>query len=366
VKKTLGILFILVIVCVWTALVSPNFLGAYNLENLLHRISLFGLIGVGVAFVIVTGGIDLSIGSLVGLVGTILPLLLVEHGFSPLAAVVSVLVLAALVGLLHGLLITRLHLQPFVVTLCGLLFYRGFARYLTDDQTLGFGSDYDGLRQLAVAKPCSLGTVLIVTGALLTLFYAARKHRGAAAVGALLVASGIAALTLGGVTVRAPAPLLALVGVTVLAHVAFEETLFGRHLLALGRSEEAARYNGIAVDRTRVIAYVVCSTCAGLAGVLWALDVNSVQPAVHGNFYELYAIAAAVLGGCSLRGGEGSIPGVLIGTALLIVLKNVINLLGISHQLEFAIIGAVILIGVVADELIRAGVERRRARQAGG
>ena len=105
---------------------------------------------------------------------------------------------------------------------------------------------------------------------------------------------------------------------------------------------------------------MICSGLAGLGGVLFALDVNSIQPAMHGNFYELYAIAAAVLGGCSLRGGEGSILGVVIGAAVMRVLYNSINLLGIPTQLEFAIIGLVILLGVVADELIRRAVARRR------
>jgi ribose transport system permease protein len=99
---------------------------------------------------------------------------------------------------------------------------------------------------------------------------------------------------------------------------------------------------------------------AGIGGILFALDVNSVQPAVHGNFYELYAIAAAVLGGCSLRGGEGTILGVVIGAAVMRVLYNEINILGIPTQLEFAIIGAVILLGVIADEIVKRIASTRR------
>jgi ribose transport system permease protein len=109
-----------------------------------------------------------------------------------------------------------------------------------------------------------------------------------------------------------------------------------------------------------ILSYVVCSFLAGLGGVLFALDVNSVAPAMHGNFYELYAIAAAVLGGCSLRGGEGSILGVIIGAAVMRVLYNSINLLQIPTQLEFAIIGIVILLGVIADELVKRIVTARR------
>ena len=145
-----------------------------------------------------------------------------------------------------------------------------------------------------------------------------------------------------------------------LAAAAFlNRTIWGRYLLALGRNEEAARYSGVPIERMKILAYIICSGTAGLGGILFALDVNSVQPAGQGNFYELYAIAAAVLGGCSLRGGEGSILGVIIGAAVMRVLYNAINVLGIPTQLEFAIIGIVILTGVIADELIRRVAARR-------
>ena len=301
-----------------TWIVEPKFVSAYNLQNIIRWTSLFGIISIGVAFVIITGGIDLSIGSLIGLVGCLLPMLLAA-GYPPVIALLAVVVLSLAVGLMHGLLITRLGLQPFVVTLCGLLFYRGFARWLTHDQVQGFGSSYEGLRQLAIGK-VSLG---------------------------------------GGFALPIPFFLLVIAG--VLAALFLNRTIWGRYLLALGRNETAARYSGIQIERMKVLAYVLCSGTAGLGGILFALDVNSVQPAAHGNFYELYAIAAAVLGGCSLRGGEGSILGVVIGAAVMRLLYNAINVSGIPTQLEFAIIGAVILAGVIADELIRRVASRRRA-----
>ena len=317
-KKILGILGLLLAIFVVTWIVEPKFVSAYNLQNIIRWTSLFGIISIGVAFVIITGGIDLSIGSLIGLVGCLLPMLLAA-GYSPAIALLAVVVLSLAIGLMHGLLITRLGLQPFVVTLCGLLFYRGFARWLTHDQVQGFGSSYEGLRQLAIGK-VSLG---------------------------------------GGFALPIPFFLLVLAG--VLAALFLNRTIWGRYLLALGRNETAARYSGIQIERMKVLAYVLCSGTAGLGGILFALDVNSVQPAAHGNFYELYAIAAAVLGGCSLRGGEGSILGVVIGAAVMRLLYNAINVSGIPTQLEFAIIGAVILAGVIADELIRRVASRRRA-----
>ena len=316
-KKILGILGLLLAIFVVTWIVEPKFASAYNLQNIIRWTSLFGIISIGVAFVIITGGIDLSIGSLIGLVGCLLPMLLAA-GYAPALALVVVVALSLAIGLMHGLLITRLGLQPFVVTLCGLLFYRGFARWLTHDQVQGFGSSYEGLRQLAIGK-----------------------------------------VALGGFALPIPFFLLVLAG--ILAALFLNRTIWGRYLLALGRNETAARYSGIQIERMKILAYVLCSGTAGLGGLLFALDVNSVQPAAHGNFYELYAIAAAVLGGCSLRGGEGSILGVVIGAAVMRLLYNAINVSGIPTQLEFAIIGAVILAGVIADELIRRLAARRRA-----
>jgi ribose transport system permease protein len=320
-KKNLGILGLLVAVCVVTALLSGSFLSAYNIENVLRRSALFGILSIGVGFVIITGGIDLSLGSVVCLVGCALPWLLsVQHWPLPLA-LLAVTAVSLGIGLFHGLLITKLRIQPFIVTLCGLLLYRGIARGFTADQTVGFGSEFKTLRLLATGKiPFLPGFEL-------------------------------------------PAPLLFLAVVAVLAAVFLNRTIFGRYLLALGRNPQAATYSGIPTQRMTVLAYVISSGLAGLGGVLFVLDVNSAQPVDFGNFYELYAIAAAVLGGCSLRGGEGSIVGILIGAALMQVLRNMITLVTTRNNVEFAIIGAVILLGVVADELARRIAAKRRAAQ---
>lgn len=318
-KKIFGILGLLVVVFTATALLNHAFVSAYNLQNLVSWTSLFAIISVGVAFVIISGGIDLSIGSVIGLVGSLLAWLLTQKGCNVPLALVLVLLVSLAIGLAHGFLITKLKLQPFVVTLCGLLLYRGLARYVTDDQSQGFGNDFDGLRRIAIGK-------LQVTG-----------------------------------TFALPAPFFFLMVVAILAALFLNRTIWGRYLLALGRNETAARFSGINTDRMKIVAYVICSVLAGLGGILFSLDLNSVQPSGLGEFYELYAIAAAVLGGCSLRGGEGTILGVLIGTAVMRVLYNAINILGIPTHLEFAIIGAVILAGVVTDEVVKRLTARRRA-----
>jgi len=324
-KKVLGIFGLLVFVCVVTAILNPRFVNAYNVQNTIRWTALYGIISLGASFVIISGGIDLSIGSVVGLVGTLLAALLTKQGTSVPVALGSVMLVSLLIGLGHGLLITKLRLQPFVVTLCGLLLYRGLARYFTNDQTLGFGEQFEGLRYLANGKPFSLPIPLM-------------DH-----------------------PLEVPMPFLIMAALAIAAGVFLNHTIYGRYLLALGRNEPAARYSGINTDRMVIVAYIICSALAGLGGVLFSLDVNSIQPSGLGEFYELYAIAAAVLGGCSLRGGEGSILGVVIGTAVMRVLYNAINILGISTQLEFAIIGVVILGGVIVDELIKRVVTRRRA-----
>jgi ribose transport system permease protein len=327
VKKVLGIFLLLVVVCILTTALNPKFLAAYNVQNTVRWTALFSIISIGAAFVIMSGGIDLSIGSTVGLCGTLLAWLLTVKGFGVATSLFVVMLVSLAIGLSHGLLITKLKLPPFVVTLCGLLLYRGAARYLTGDQTLGFGTAFDSLRALSIGHPFSLP-------------YPERP-------------------------IEIPMPLIIMVVLALLAGLLLNFTIYGRYLLALGRNEQAARFSGINTDRMTIMAYLICSGLGGLGGVLFALDVNSIQPSGLGEFYELYAIAAAVLGGCSLRGGEGTILGVIIGATLLRVLNNAINILGIPTQLDFAVIGVVILGGVITDEIVKRVVVRRRAAREG-
>jgi len=322
-KKILGILGLFIFIFGATYLKNPDFFSAYNMQNLVKWSSLFAIMGIGVAFVIITGGIDLSIGSVIGLVASLMALAVDAKdgwGWHPGVAVVVMLALSLFIGLAHGLLITKVKLQPFVVTLCGLLVYRGLARWMTDNKSMGY--------------------------------------KGAEKIDSFF--SGKVALT---AEFALPAPFFFLVIVAILAGIFLNRTIWGRYLLALGNNEEGARYSGIQTDQLKIVAYVICSFLAGLTGLLFAFELNSVQPAGTGNFYELYAIAAAVLGGCSLRGGEGTILGVIIAAAVLRLLYNSINLVGISTHLEFAIVGAVILAGVTVDELIKRYAAKRAARQ---
>ncbi len=321
--KTLGTFALFLVVFVLTAILSQNFLDAYNLRNLIQRASLFGLIGIGVSFVIITGGIDLSIGSVIGLIASLLPLMMVTHAWSAPVALAAVFLLSLAIGLIHAFLIAVVRLQPFVVTLCGLMIYRGAARWLTGDNSPGMGQ-FKELRQMAIYR---------------------------IPIGKLPWSEDVFEL---------PITFVILMAVAILAAVFLNQTIYGRYLLAMGRNEQAARFTGINTKAMIFVAYIFCSLITGLAAVLFVLDTPAVQPDSYGNFYELYAIAAAVLGGCSLRGGEGSIFGVLVGAAILQLLFNAIGILGVPATLEFAIAGLVILIGAIADETVRRVINRRK------
>ena len=156
-------------------------------------------------------------------------------------------------------------------------------------------------------------------------------------------------------------PFVVMCIVAALAWVLLHRSVYGRHLFAVGRNAEAARYSGVATRAVVAWAYVLSGVLAAGSAMLIAFYTNSISPASHGNFYELYAIAAAVVGGCSLRGGEGSVLGIVMGAALLQVLRNLVNLLDIPSSLDFAVMGAVILIGAIADQLFG-----RRLRRGAG
>ncbi len=304
-RKDLSLLILIIVVGTVVAIINPRFLSPINLSNTANLIGLFGIFAVAQAFVIISGGIELSVGSIIALLGVLFVDLVAAGTLSPGVAFLVVLALGCLIGLLHGFLVARVGLQPFVVTLCGLLIYRGIARYYTEDATAGFpfGASFPTLEWLVAGR-------------------------------------------LYGV----PHSLIAFLLITVVMGVVLHRSVYGRHLFAVGKSEEAARYSGINTTRVVISAYVICCGLTAIAAVFIAMYTRSISPSSHGNFYELYAIAAAVLGGCSLRGGEGSILGVVLGTVLLQVLQNLVNLLGIPSSLNFAVMGSVILIGVLADQ----------------
>jgi ribose transport system permease protein len=307
-KKELGTFILLVVLCAVVAAINPRFLSGANLQNMARLVGAFGIFSIGLGLVIITGGIDLSVGSVFALLGVLLSIMLTQWAWPWPLAVLAVIAFSMGLGVVHGLLITRVNLQPFIVTLCGLLFYRGLARFIAGDETKGFGNaaGFETLRNAAN------GSVFGV-----------------------------------------PTPFILLIIISLVMWVVLHRSIYGRYLFAVGRNELAARYSGINSRRVVASAYIISGLLTGIAGVVFAFYTNSISPSSHGNSFELYGIAAAVLGGCSLRGGEGSIIGILIGTALLQVLQTLVNLLGIPSSLNFAVMGAVILLGVIADQVLQ-------------
>jgi ribose transport system permease protein len=318
-KKDLGLLVLILVVGTVVAAINPRFLSPINIANTANLVGLFGLFSIAEAFVIVTAGIELSVGSVIALLGVIFVDLVVNLGVPwPLALVITLL-LGAAIGTLHGFLVTRMRMQPFVVTLCGLLVYRGIARFYTADATAGFtfGASFPSLEWVFSGR-----------------------------------------------TYGVPHSIVAFAIVAVIAWFVLHRSVFGRHLFAVGKNEEAARFSGIRTARVITIAYIICAVLTAFSAVFFAMYTRSISPSSHGNFYELYGIAAAVLGGFSLRGGEGSVVGVVLGVMLLQILQNLVNLLGIPSSLNFAVMGAVILIGVLADQQFARYRERQRQAQA--
>ena len=318
-KKELGLFVLLIVVSAITGAINPAFLSGVNLLNMANLIGLFGVFALGEGMVIITGGIDLSIGSMLALLGVVFIDLLTKYEIYWPLALLMVIAGGLLLGALQAFLVTRLKMQPFIVTLCGLLIYRGAARYYTTDSTRGFGYGDEADTISDIASGHIMGV---------------------------------------------PNTFIFLIVLAVIMAVVLHRSVYGRWLYAVGKNEEAARFSGIRTGLVIAIAYIISGVLAGISTVMFVFYTNSVSPSSFGNFYELYAIAAAVLGGCSLRGGEGSIVGIVLGTALLQVLQNLVNILGIPNSLNFAVMGTVILLGVLVDQQLQA--RRRLAAAAAG
>jgi len=305
-KKLAGITVFLAIL--YGALLAAD-VGARTATNHFHlgqRIGLYGILSLGAGVLIITGGIDLSMGSVVALTSTVLAILLVEKQWSPPLAMAAVLGLGAVIGLLHGLLVTYLRLQAFVVTLCGLFIYRSAARWIANENVKGLGTAFPDLKEF-------------LRGSILGL----------------------------------PTYLVGLLCLSVILVVFLHLSVYGRYFFAIGSNERAARYSGIPINLYKILAYVLCSTLTALFSILYLVNYNSVQPSSAALGDELRAIGGAVLGGCSLRGGEGSVPGILIGTAILVLLPNLTTMWGIPSMVDDLVIGAALLTGAIIDEALR-------------
>ncbi len=305
-KKVLGIFIFLVLLdaLILFAIKQANW--GSNHFNLGQRIGLSGILCFGAGLLIITGGVDLSIGSVVGLCACVFCELILKYKLPIPLAMLGTLLVGAGVGLLNGLLVTYLRVQAFVVTLCGLFIYRGAARWVANDQPPQIAGSVADLNA-------------VFTGEFL----------------------------------EVPIYLWLLLGIFAATTLFLHLTIYGRYFYAIGSNERAARYSGINVDFYKILAYVLCSMFAAGYALMYVIHYNSVVPSETGSTLELYAIAGAVLGGCSLRGGEGTTVGMFIGTAILVLLPNLTNMWGIPSQLEPTVIGTALLACAVLDELLR-------------
>jgi ribose transport system permease protein len=337
-RRELGIFAALVVACIVLGISNPDFVGQSNAVNTVRQISMLGIFALGIAFVIITGGIDLSVGSVIGLTGVIIAKLSSHEsgglGYSLLVGIPVALGVALLIGFLQGLLITRLKLQPFIVTLGGMLLIRGVSQTVVQGATLSLG-----------ASPL----VQLANGGLLSID--------------------------GDPLIPYPA-LMFLAAIAICAYL-LHFTVFGRYLYAIGGNRDAAKYSGINVQKVETLAYVISAGMAGVAGIAYAAYIGQMSQQV-GVAYELYAIAAVVLGGCSLRGGEGTVLGIVVGSAMMRVIDNGINMFQIPYEdrtgvprlwrlnpnWTFIIVGGVILLAVVLDQVVHVVQAARRVRAA--
>jgi ribose transport system permease protein len=295
---------ILLFVALWIA--SPNFLTATNLSSVVRQTAVINIMALGMTIIIITGGIDLSVGSILGLAG-LLGTMAMEAGASIPAGVGIGLITGVVCGFLNGFMITQLKIAPFIVTLGTLGIFRGAALIISN-----------GLPVHNVPRAFSFlgeGTILGIPFVLW-----------------LLVICGVA------------------------VHVILEHTRLGRYAFAIGSSPAAAVYAGIPVTFHTTAVYAIGGLLTGLGGMIEASRLMTGQPTA-GTGYELQAIAAVVIGGGSLRGGEGSVVGTLVGAFIMGLLSNGSDLLGISNYVQQVVIGAVIILAVAADELRKRRVD---------
>ncbi|PYZ92604.1 ribose ABC transporter permease [Salipaludibacillus keqinensis] len=298
--RTIGPFIGLLIIMAIITILNPGFLSPTNLLNVLRQVSINALIAFGMTFVILTGGIDLSVGSILALSSAVSASLMAS-GMDPVLAVLIGLLAGAVLGAINGVFIAKGKVAPFIATLATMTIYRGLTLMLTD------GRPVSGLGDSAAFEMFGRGYFF-----------------------------GI------------PMPAITMMIAFVILYLILKKTTFGRRVYAVGGNEEAAILSGIKADRIKIYVYSLTGFLAALAGMILTSRLNSAQPTA-GTMYELDAIAAVVLGGTSLTGGRGWIVGTLIGALIIGVLNNGLNLLGVSSFFQQVVKGCVILLAVLLD-----------------
>jgi D-xylose transport system permease protein len=359
--RTNATLIALVVLTGALALADPTFPTARNLSNVARQVTIVGIIGVGMTMVILIAGIDLSVGSVVGVAAVVVTLLM-QYGLAAwLAIPITLAVVGGFIGLWNGFWIAHYRIPPFIITLGMLTIGRGFALSLSGGSSIPVADPSFAALGSAYIPP--MPTLALLAIAALTGAYALVRDRREtkkansvprfersvpsviAAVAGLLLAAYVF-----GTSDGMPVPVAIFVAIAGVSIFVLGHTRFGRRLYALGGNEEAARLSGIDVYRTKIIVYVVVSLLSALSGILLASRLNGASPNL-GNMFELDAIAAVVIGGTSLAGGSGTIGGTIVGALIIGVLNNGMSLLGVSSFYQLIIKGLIISLAVWFDVL---------------
>ncbi len=313
-QRLLAFAALIVLILVFS-LASPNFLQFNNIIGILLATAVNGVLALGVTYVIITGGIDLSIGTVMTFAAVMTGVFITYWQLPVPVGLVGGILTGALAGLVNGLIIARMRIPPFIATLGMMYIAKGLSLVISNLKPIYFNETPE-FRQIAMGS---------VTGA------------------------AIPGLDI-------PNAVFILFGAAIIASFILGRTILGRYTFALGSNEEATRLSGVNTRSWKVAVYALCGTFAGLAGVLMAARLNSAQPAL-GQGYELDAIAAVVIGGTSLSGGEGTIQGTIIGAFVMSVLVNGLRILSVPQEWQTVVTGAIVILAVYLD------IIRRRANQ---
>ena len=305
--KKYAIIGVLLIIVTFFTIVSNNFLTTQNLLNVARQVAMLGISAVGMTFVILTSGIDLSVGSVMAITNITCSMMMVQAGFPIFPAVILTLIVAALIGLINGLLVSYVRVPALITTLSMMTILRGLSFVLCD------GMPVWGLPE-------------------------SFKKLGQGYLGPI------------------PIPVILMVIIFIIGWVFLNRTKIGRYIYGLGGNKEAVRLSGVNVQRVQTLVFVLSSLLTGFAGIIMLSRINTGQPKI-GTGYEMDVITAVVLGGISIMGGEGSLFGVFIGVLITGVLSNGMILIDVSEYYQQITKGLVLLLAVVFDTLAK----RRRA-----
>ncbi|WP_018924528.1 ABC transporter permease [Salsuginibacillus kocurii] len=289
-----------VVLLLFATIMHDGFLTYANMSNIFRQVAVIGIISLGMTVVMISGGIDLSVGSVLAFIGAITMIVLNDTG-SVLAAIAAALFFGLFIGFLNGVMISKGKIAAFIVTLGVMAAARSLGLYIADGGSIS--GDVDAFRLISNS----------------TLF-------------------------------NVPYPIIIFLLLTVLLHLLMNKTKFGRHVYAIGSNEKGALLSGIPVDRVKIMAYMLCTFLVGVASIIESSRLGSVSTSNTGHLYELDAIAAVIIGGTRMNGGKGKIIGTFFGILILGVLNNIMNLMGISPYLQGVVKGVIIIVAVLLQK----------------